>query len=73
MTRDVGDVGYRAGLVAAGATLSYGVVQVLQVVGVLRFPLDEILVYASSLAIVLPFLLEMLAFQLSRVVSATVS
>jgi hypothetical protein len=62
MTSDLGHVGYRAGVLAAGASLSYAVVQVLQVVGVLHFPLDEILVYATSLAIVVPFLLEMLAF-----------
>lgn len=62
MSSDLSHVGYRAGMLAAGAALSYAVVQVMQVVGLLHFPLDEILVYATSLAIVVPFLLEMLAF-----------
>src|SRR5690349_11189099 len=40
----------------------YDVVQILQVRGVLRFPVDEILIYGASLCIVVPFILEMLAF-----------
>jgi hypothetical protein len=36
-------------------------VQILQVVGMLRFPADEILIYGTSLCIVFPFILEMLA------------
>jgi hypothetical protein len=63
----VAEVGYRAGLTAAGATAAYVVVQLLQVAGVLRFPLDEILIYGSSLGIVVPLILQMLAFHhLSR-------
>jgi heme/copper-type cytochrome/quinol oxidase subunit 4 len=37
-------------------------VQILQLIGVLRFPADEILIYGTSLCIVVPFILEMLAF-----------
>lgn len=33
----------------------------MQVVGLLSFPLDEILIYGTSLCIVVPFVLEMLA------------
>lgn len=44
------------------ATLSYDVVQILQVVGLLGFPLDEILIYGTSLCIVIPFVLEILSF-----------
>ena len=33
----------------------------MQVSGVLHYPLDEILIYATSLCIVIPFILEMLA------------
>jgi hypothetical protein len=36
-------------------------VQLLQVTGMLRFPADEILIYGTSLCIVVPFILEMLA------------
>ena len=35
--------------------------QILQVAGVLRFPAGEILIYGTSLGIVVPFVLEMLA------------
>jgi uncharacterized protein (TIGR03382 family) len=48
-------------LVAFGAALAYDVAQILQVVGVLRFPLDEILIYGTSLCIVVPFVLAILA------------
>ncbi len=34
----------------------------MQVAGMLRFPADEILIYETSLCIVVPFILEMLAF-----------
>jgi len=41
--------------------MGYVVVQLLQVAGVLNYPLDEILIYGTSLCIVIPFVLEMLA------------
>lgn len=43
------------------SALAFAIVQVLQVVGVLRFPADEVLIYGTSLCIVVPFILEMLA------------
>jgi hypothetical protein len=49
-------------MTAFGFTVAYDVVQILQVVGVFTFPLDEILIYGTSLGIVVPFLLEILAF-----------
>ena len=55
-------VGYWSGLAAFTSTVAYGLVQILQVAGVLRFPADEILIYGTSLCIVVPFILEMLAF-----------
>ena len=55
-------VGFRCGVAAVAATLAYDVVQLLQVAGMLRFPRDEILIYGTSLCIVIPFVLEMLAF-----------
>jgi hypothetical protein len=48
-------------LAACAATVAYDVVQALQMVGVLRFPLDGILIFGTSLCIVVPFVLEMLA------------
>lgn len=62
MIRVISKVGYWSGLAAFAATLAYDVVQLLQVAGLLRFPLDEILIYGTSLCIVLPFVIEMLAF-----------
>ncbi len=57
----LGRIGFQAGVAAAGATVAYDVVQIFQVVGVLHFPLDEILIFGTSLCIVVPFVLEMLA------------
>lgn len=62
MNTKIGEVGYWSGLAAFAAVVSYDVVQILQVLGVLQFPLDEILIYGSSLCIVIPFILEMLSF-----------
>ena len=61
MTRSVSNLGYWCGLAAFTSTLAFVFVQILQVAGVLRFPADEILIYATSLCIVLPFILGMLA------------
>lgn len=59
-------IGFRAGVAAAAATVAYDVVQILQVIGVLHFPVDEILVFGTSLCITVPFLLEVLALHHSR-------
>jgi hypothetical protein len=61
LLRTISQVGYWAGLAAFASAVAYDVVQILQIVGVLRFPLDEILIYGTSLCIVVPFLLEILA------------
>ncbi len=60
MTRAVIRLGYWSGLAACAATVAYDVVQILQMAGVLRFPLDGILIFGTSLCIVVPFILEML-------------
>lgn len=62
----LGRVGFWAGLAAATAVVAYDVVQLLQVLGVLRFPWDEILIFGTSLCIVVPYVLEMLALHYSR-------
>lgn len=54
-------LGFWSGLFAVTATLAYCVVQLLQLYGVLTYPTDERLIYGTSLLIVVPFLLEMLA------------
>jgi hypothetical protein len=61
LDRNIGLVGFWCGVAAFTSTLAFDVVQVLQVAGVLQFPADEILIYGTSLCIVVPFILEMLA------------
>lgn len=62
LTERISNVGYWSGLAAFTSAVAYDVVQILQIAGVLRFPADEILIYGTSLFIVVPFILEMLAF-----------
>lgn len=57
----VARVGMWSGLAAVSATIAYDVVQILQIAGVLHFPYDEILIFGTSLCIIVPFLLEILA------------
>ncbi|HEX6333163.1 MAG TPA: hypothetical protein VFZ78_02990, partial [Flavisolibacter sp.] len=54
-------IGYYSAFIAAAAIAGYGIVQLLQVGGVLTFPADEILIYATSLCIAPPFLLAMMS------------
>ena len=61
MTTHIGSVGYVSGVVAFGATVAFSIVQLVQLAGLLHFPADEILIYGTSLCIVVPFILEMLA------------
>lgn len=61
MKKTIYHLGFWSGVIAGTATLAYVVVQLLQVARVLIFPLDEILIYGTSLAIVIPFLLTILA------------
>jgi hypothetical protein len=61
----VGRIGFWAGLAACTATVAYDIVQILQMVGVLHFPIDEILIFGASLCIVVPFVFEILAFHYS--------
>jgi len=62
MRMSVGIFGFWCGLAASAFAVAYDGVQILQVAGALQFPLDEILIYGTSLSIVVPFVLEMLAF-----------
>lgn len=61
MNKRIYKFGFWSGLIAFVATVLFYVVQMLQILNVLVFPLDEIFIYGFSLCIPLPFLLEMLA------------
>src|SRR6476660_7316198 len=61
MLKTIYRTGYFSALAAFTATLAYCVVQILQVARIITFPADEILIYGTSLCIVVPFLLTMLA------------
>jgi hypothetical protein len=58
----ISDVGFWSGAAAATATTVFVVVQTFQLLGWLHFPWDEILIYSSSLCIVIPFVMQMVAF-----------
>ncbi len=53
--------GFCSGLLATFFTISYVIVQLLQVQGIIPYPMDEILIYGTSLCIVIPFIIEILA------------
>ena len=61
MNKTIYKVGFWSGLTAFAATVAYCIVQLLQLYDVLTFPTDERLIYGTSLCIVIPFVLEMLA------------
>ena len=53
--------GFWSGVVAFTTTVAYCIVQILQLYGLLTYPTDERLIYGTSLCIVVPFVLEILA------------
>ncbi|MHA4847346.1 hypothetical protein ACX0G7_24490 [Flavitalea antarctica] len=61
MNTSIYQIGFRSGLIAFSTTVAYVIIQLLQLTGVLKYPWDEVLIYGSSLCIVIPFVLEMLA------------
>lgn len=61
MNSTINKIGFWSGLTAFAATISYCIVQLLQMYSVLSYPYDERLIYGTSLCIVIPFVLEMLA------------
>jgi hypothetical protein len=61
MEKGTAQLGFYSALVAFLAASGYCIVQILQVVGLLKYPLDAILIYGFSLAIAPPFLLAVLA------------
>ncbi len=61
MDKAIYKIGFWSGIIAFSATVTYCIVQLLQLCGVLRHPTDEVLIYGSSLCIVIPFVIEILA------------
>ena len=61
MDKTIYKVGFWSGVIAFVSTVAFTIVQLLQLLGVLTYPLDQIFIYGFSLCIVIPFLLEMLA------------
>jgi len=57
----INKVGFVSGIIAFVSTVAYDIVQLMQVLVVLHYPLDEILIYGTSLCIAIPFVLEILA------------
>lgn len=61
MNKTIHKVGFWSGLIAFISTVVLVIIQMLQLFGIISYPLDEILIYGFSLCIVIPFLVEMLA------------
>ncbi len=61
MNKTIYKIGFWSGLIAFLATVGFNIVQILQLIRVFNYPLDEIFIYGFSMCIVVPFILEMLA------------
>ena len=61
MKETICKVGFWSGLVAFVAAAGFSVAQILQVMGLLSYPWDEILIYGFSLFIATPFMVALLA------------
>ena len=61
MNQAIYKTGFWSALIAFAFTFAYVIVQLLQVGGVTGYPLDEILIFGTSLGIVIPFVLAILA------------
>jgi len=60
-SKSINKVGFWTGIFAFIFAIAYSLIQILQVLNVLTFPTDEILIYGTSLGIVIPFIFEILA------------
>ncbi len=61
MNNSIARFGFWSALIAFAAASGYSISQILQVAGVVRYPLDGILIYGFSLLIATPFMLAILA------------
>ena len=59
--RYINKLGFWFAFIAFAASIGYDIVQILQIAGVLKAPLDAILIYSFSLGIPVPFLLALVA------------
>ena len=59
--RSIARLGFWSAIAAFGTSAGYGVVQLMQIAGALAFPADEILIFAFSLGIPVPFVLALVA------------
>jgi hypothetical protein len=65
MNKAVLKFGFWSGMIAFTAAIGFNIAQILQLVRILTYPWDEILIYGFSMCIVIPFVLEMLALHYS--------
>jgi hypothetical protein len=61
MKRSIKKIGFWSAILAFTSTVAYCIVQILQLYDLVFYPMDEILIYTTSLCIVIPFLLAILA------------
>lgn len=61
LNNPINKIGFVAGIFAFLFAAAYVVIQMLQMLKILRFPADELLIYGSSLGIVIPFIIAILA------------
>jgi len=61
MEKPLYQIGFWAAFVAFVAVVGFDIAQILQIIGMLWYPWDEILIYGFSLFIATPFMLSLLA------------
>jgi hypothetical protein len=61
MNKAIYKAGFLSAFLAFIATIAFNIAQILQLLGLLMYPTDQILIFGFSLCIVIPFLLAMLA------------
>jgi hypothetical protein len=61
MDKTMYKVGFWSALVAFVAAAGFSIAQILQIIGLISYPWDEILIYGFSLFIATPFMLALLA------------
>lgn len=61
MDKTMYKVGFRSAFVAFVASAGFSIAQILQIIGLISYPWDEILIYGFSLFIAAPFMLALLA------------
>jgi hypothetical protein len=74
MNAKISKIGFWFGIIAFASNVAFVLVQTLQLLGVLKYPFDEIFIYGFSLCIVIPFLMFVTAnyvVQLSTVIPMT--